>query len=61
MEKIIYYLTVTDIQTVANEEIGRDLTSTEIENLVDPIAERLNWFDAIADSINVNKLPVTVE
>jgi hypothetical protein len=49
---IIYSLTIEDIQTVANEEIGRDLSSEEIEKILEPIAEKINWYDAIADSIN---------
>jgi len=49
---IVYSLTIEDIQTVANEELGRDLSSQEIENVKDTIAEKINWFDAISDSIN---------
>ena len=50
--KIFYYLNIDDIQNVANEEIERDLTNTEIAKLLDPIAEKINWYDAIAYSIN---------
>jgi hypothetical protein len=50
--KIVYSITVEDIQTVANQEIGRSLSSKEIEKIIDPIAEKIKWYDAIADSIN---------
>lgn len=49
---IIYLLTVEDIQTVANQEIERNLSSDEIKNITDSIAEKIRWYDAIADSIN---------
>ena len=50
--KIIYSLNVGDIQTVALQEIERNLTPEEIEKIKYPIADKINWFDAIANSIN---------
>lgn len=50
--KIIYSLTTEDIQMVANEEIGRNLSAEEIEKLIEPIAGKVNWYDAIIDSID---------
>lgn len=60
MEKdtIIYQLTIEDIQSVANDELDRDLTKKEIERLIDPVAERIPWYDVIAEAIEetiVNK------
>lgn len=52
MEKIIYQLTVADIQNVAGIEIGRELSVDEIELIQEKIAEKIAWYDAIADSIN---------
>jgi hypothetical protein len=52
--KIIYSLTIEDIQTVALQEIERNLSSKEIEKIKDSITEKINWYDAIADSINEN-------
>jgi hypothetical protein len=49
---IIYTLNIVDIQTVANGELRRDLTDNEIELIKESIAERIGWYDAIADSIN---------
>jgi hypothetical protein len=50
--KVIYALTIDDIQTVANEAIDRDLSPEEIKKIMAPIAEKINWYDAIEDSIN---------
>lgn len=59
--KTIYSLNVEDIQTVANIEIERDLSSVEIELITDLIAEKINWYDAILDSINEKILIITKE
>lgn len=52
--EIIYQLRVEDIQEVAVQELDRELTKEEIEKLIDPIADRIPWYDAIADAINEN-------
>ncbi|OHB70893.1 MAG: hypothetical protein A2W17_09170 [Planctomycetes bacterium RBG_16_41_13] len=52
--QIIYSLTIEDIQTVALQELERKLSSQEIEKIKNPIAEKINWYEAIADSINEN-------
>lgn len=51
-QEVIYSLNVEDIQSVALQEIDRDLTSEEIENLKDSIADNINWYDAIAFAIS---------
>ena len=50
--KIVYQLTIEDIQEVAIQELDRELTPKEIKRLIDPIAEKIPWYDAIADAIN---------
>ena len=45
---LIYSLTVEDVQRVAREVLGRRLSNRELTAVADPIAERINWFDAIA-------------
>jgi hypothetical protein len=50
--KIIYSLNVRDIQNIANQELKRNLSSDEIQKIIDAIAEKINWREAIADSIN---------
>lgn len=49
--KITYSLNIEDIQTVSNQELGRDLSIEEIEKIKDAIAEKINWYDAIANTI----------
>lgn len=50
--KIIYSLNEEDIQTVSNQELGRDLSSEEIKKIKDAIAEKINWYDVIAETID---------
>ncbi len=51
-KKIFYSLNEEDIQTVALQELDRNLSSQEIEKIKDLIAEKINWYDAIAETIN---------
>jgi hypothetical protein len=50
--EIIYQLTIEDIQEVAMQELDRELTKEEVKRLIDPIAEKIPWYNAIADAIN---------
>jgi len=52
MKKIIYQLTIDDVQSVANQEIERELTKDEIEIIQDSIAKKIDWYSAIANAIN---------
>jgi hypothetical protein len=51
-DTIIYSLCVEDIQTVANEVLLRNLSHSEIKKIIDIIAEKINWYDAISDAIS---------
>ena len=51
-DKIIYSLTIGDVQNVANQELERNLSKDEIQTIIELIAEKINWYDAISDSIN---------
>lgn len=51
---IIYYINIKDVQTVAIQEIGRELDQTEIESIKDLIASNINWYDAIENAIYKN-------
>ena len=48
---VFYQLTIEDIQNVADQELERELSLQEIELIQDRIAEKLPWYDVIADSI----------
>ncbi len=50
-ERIVYSINVEDIQTVANEELDRDLDSDEIKLIEDEIGDCIVWYDIIADLI----------
>ena len=50
--KVIYQKTIEDIQTVAVEEIGRELTDDEVQAIEDTVAANINWYDAVADAIS---------
>ena len=51
-DKVIYSISVADIQTVATEVYGRRLSDEEIKKVIDPIGDRIGWYEAIADAIN---------
>jgi hypothetical protein len=50
-DKVIYQLTIEDLQNVANEELDRDLTESEIKILEEKIGDHINWYDAIHNAI----------
>jgi hypothetical protein len=51
-DEVIYYITVSDIQEVANRELERELFLQEIELIRNRIAEKIHWYDVIAESID---------
>ena len=51
-EEIIYSLCIEDMQTVAEQEIERELTIEEIRQIKDSVTTKINWYDAIADAIH---------
>ncbi len=53
-ERIIYSLNIEDVQTVASEILDRHLSTNEIAQIEDALAERINWFEAIAGAISEN-------
>ncbi len=48
---IFYSLSVEDIQTVAKEQLQRNLTPQEIEKIKELVPERIAWYDIISDAI----------
>lgn len=51
MNEIIHSLSIEDIQQVAEENFGRKLTNKEIKKILDPISDRIPWYDAIYEAI----------
>ena len=50
--KVIYSISIEDVQTVALEGIGRELSIREIESIIDDIGERIPWYDIIDITIS---------
>ncbi len=50
--EIIYSLNISDIQEVAEKEIGRKLFESEIKIIIEKINDNINWYDIIDNSIN---------
>ena len=51
-ERIVYQLTVEDLQNVAGEELSRKLTKKEIQMVEDKIGDYIKWYDAIDSAIS---------
>lgn len=48
----IYLLTVEDLQTVAQEELGRELSPDEIKKVTEVVEKTIDWYNLIAEAIN---------
>ena len=53
-DRIIYQLTVEDLQTVANDCLNRKLTSKEILLLEEELGKHIDWYNIIEDIIRLN-------
>ena len=51
-DKVIYSINVEDLQTVAEQEIERELTDEEIEIVVKRLGDHIDWYGAIALTLN---------
>jgi len=54
--EIFFSLNIEDIQSVAQQELERSLTPNEIESIKELIVSKINWYDAIAEAINLSDL-----
>lgn len=50
--KIIYELTIEDVQNVAREEIERELSIDELQVVEDKIGNYIDWYELIESVIN---------
>jgi len=57
IERIIYQITVEDLQKVAHDDLNRTLTDDEINLLEEKIEDSIDWYDIISMSIlnNIHK------
>lgn len=51
-QEIVYSINIEDIQNVTLEELERELSSSEIESIIDLISDNIDWYDAIANAIH---------
>lgn len=57
IERIIYQITVEDLQKVVHDDLNRTLTDDEINLLEEKIEDSIDWYDIISMSIlnNIHK------
>jgi len=53
--KIIYSISIEDVQNVAEEELGRKLAKKELKMIEDEIGDYIDWYGAIDIAIQ-NKI-----
>ena len=51
-DRIIYSINVEDLQTVAEQELERELTNDEIEIVEKRLGDFIDWYGAIASTLN---------
>ena len=49
--KHIYYITVSDVQRVAKENIGRNLNAIELARVIDTLLDKIQWYDVLEEAI----------
>jgi hypothetical protein len=52
--KIIYSINIEDVQNIAEEVYGRELTNAELKIIEEKIGDYFKWYDAIDDCIRLN-------
>lgn len=48
-DKIFYSLSFSDIQNVAQQELGRELTGDEIKKTAEQVSKSIHWYSIITD------------
>jgi len=49
--RIVYSLDTSDVQSVAEEELGRELTREEMKLVESKLGDYIGWFDAVVAAI----------
>ncbi len=52
IERTVYEISVDDLQRVAKEVLGRELTDQEIRGVENSVGDYIDWFQAIENAIN---------
>jgi len=53
-ERIVYSINVEDLQNVAEEELGRKLTPTEIGLVENQLGDFISWHEAVVSAIEAS-------
>ena len=56
MTRIAYSINIEDIQTVAEQELERKLTTKELRLVEKKVEDYINWYEAILNAIDVSKI-----
>lgn len=51
VRKHIYYITISDVQHVAEENIGRSLNAYELARVTDKLLDKIQWYDVVEEVI----------
>lgn len=51
-DRVIYSLSVADIQEVAADILDRELTPEEVKLIEDRVGDYIPWYDALARALN---------
>lgn len=51
VRKHVYYITISDLQNVAKENIGRSLNGNELARVTDQILDKIEWYDLVEEAI----------
>ena len=52
VDKIVYSINVEDIQNVAEEQLGRELTEKEVHFVEDRLGDYIDWYDSISFALS---------
>lgn len=55
-KKLIHSVNIEDIQNVAEQELGRELTKEELKLVEDKLGDYVGWYEAILNTISEIKL-----
>lgn len=55
-EEIIYSINIEDVQTVAEQELERKLTSKELKLIEGKVGDYINWYEAILNAIDASNI-----
>lgn len=50
-ERIVYSINVADIQSTAEEELGRRLNAQELKLVEDKLGDHISWYEAIISAM----------